>query len=492
MSDYHAYLLPHPPLALPAIGRGEERKIAKTLSAMDKVAAEIAAFAPQTIIFISPHATVYGDYFHISPGKGATGDFARFGFGDIKMTVEYDEKLAAEITRAAEAHSIPAGTDGARDPSLDHGVMVPLWYIRQRYTDFKIVRISPSGLDAEAHYNMGQCIAEACVKKEGGISLTKPHGEERDISPPRIVLIASGDLSHSLADRGPYAFTPEGPVFDKIVCDAFSSGDLQALFDKALPLRKKAAECGLAPCMILAGFFHGMRVKSRLLSYEGPFGVGYAVAAVDASPEEHSRPALPGCDCSANAALPLDATQYTSTRSIPKTLSPVCPCPYLSLARHALENRVLGKPASLPPCLPPELTDRQAGAFVSLHKHGQLRGCIGTIAPTCDNIALEIMQNAVSAGLRDNRFNPITPDELPHLTYKVDILSAPEPIASPGELDVKRYGVIVTSGYRRGLLLPNLDGINSVEQQIIIAMQKAGIRTTDPVELERFEVVRYE
>jgi AmmeMemoRadiSam system protein A/AmmeMemoRadiSam system protein B len=428
MSIIRAYLLPHPPLALPGIGRGEEQKINKTLAAMDEAAHEIARLAPETIIFITPHGTVYGDYFHISPGKGAEGDFARFGAAEIGLSVEYDGELAERIARMAAENDIPAGFEGARDASLDHGVMVPLWYIRQRYTDFKALRISPSGLSPEAHYNMGRCIATA-VKKPA-------------------VLIASGDLSHKLADRGPYGYAPEGPAFDKTICDIFQTGDFQALFDKALPLREKAAECGLAPCMMLAGCFHGRETHTRLLSYEGPFGVGYGVAAVKS-------------------------------------------CPYRSLARHALESRVRGIAPSLPPDLPPKLTDRQAGAFVSLHIGGQLRGCIGTIAPTCDNLALEIMQNAVSAGLRDNRFDPVAPDELPHLRYKVDILSAPESISGPDELDVRRYGVIVTSGYRRGLLLPNLDGITSVAQQLSIARQKAGIGEAAPVTMERFEVVRY-
>jgi AmmeMemoRadiSam system protein A/AmmeMemoRadiSam system protein B len=453
MSLLRAYLLPHPPLALPGIGRGQERQITKTLDALDEAAAEIAALAPETIIFITPHAMAYGDYFHISPGESAEGDFARFGAGEIKLAVAYDREMANEIARVAEANDIPAGQaqrGGSRDASLDHGAMVPLWYIQKRHADFKAVRISPSSLDPQAHYRMGRCLAAAAK------------GLKR-----KTVLVASGDLSHRLADGGPYGYAPEGPAFDRIVCDAFTSGDLQTLFDKAHPLRDKAAECGLSPCMMLAGCFDGMEIETRLFSYEGPFGVGYAVASAQAGKASRV---------------------------------PVA-CPYRDLARHALESRVLGIKPCLPPDLPPELTNRQAGAFVSLHiahksqgdppLSGQLRGCIGTILPTCDNLALEIMQNAVSAGLRDNRFNPVTPEELPYLTYKVDVLAAPEPVSGPEALDVKRYGVIVTQGYRRGLLLPNLDGIDSVAMQIAIAKQKAGISETAPVALERFEVVRY-
>ena len=137
------------------------------------------------------------------------------------------------------------------------------------------------------------------------------------------------------------------------------------------------------------------------------------------------------------------------------------------------------------------MLSKRAGTFVSIHKNGALRGCIGTIAPTCNSIAEEILQNAISAGTNDPRFPMITTDELPWLEISVDVLSEPEPISSTDKLDVKRYGVIVTSGHKRGLLLPNLDGIDNVNQQINIACQKAGIPAGEEIELQRFEVVRH-
>ena len=133
----------------------------------------------------------------------------------------------------------------------------------------------------------------------------------------------------------------------------------------------------------------------------------------------------------------------------------------------------------------------RAGAFVSIHKHGKLRGCIGTIEATAGNVAEEIIRNAVSAATRDPRFNPVTEDELKWLEINVDVLGSPERISSVSELDVKRYGVIVTCGYKRGLLLPDLEGVDTPEQQVAIAMQKGGIREGEPYTLERFEVVRH-
>jgi AmmeMemoRadiSam system protein A len=128
---------------------------------------------------------------------------------------------------------------------------------------------------------------------------------------------------------------------------------------------------------------------------------------------------------------------------------------------------------------------------VSLKKHGRLRGCIGTISPVEPSVAEEIIRNAVSAGTGDPRFDPVEEDELDSLVYSVDVLGDAENISSMDELDAKRYGVIVTKGYRRGLLLPNLEGVDTPEQQVAIALQKAGIPANDKYSMERFEVVRH-
>ena len=165
---------------------------------------------------------------------------------------------------------------------------------------------------------------------------------------------------------------------------------------------------------------------------------------------------------------------------------------YVRLARASVESWVkYHVELDVPDDLPSDMLSRSAGTFVSIHKLGQLRGCIGTIAATQDNIAKEIIQNGISACSRDPRFDPITEDELKFLDISVDVLGDTEDIDSPDKLDVKRYGVIVSHGYKRGLLLPNLDGVDTIEQQIDIARQKGGIREDEPYTLQRFEVVRH-
>ena len=170
-------------------------------------------------------------------------------------------------------------------------------------------------------------------------------------------------------------------------------------------------------------------------------------------------------------------------------IEPVHPLP--RLAKDAVEAYVLERAIISPPLDPaPEMRER-AGVFVCLKRRGELRGCIGTFEPAEGNVALEVIRNAIAAATRDPRFPPVSPSELPTLHYTVDVLTPPERILAPDDLDVKRFGVIVQSGARRGLLLPDLDGVDSVAQQIEIACRKAGIAAGQPMQLFRFEVRRY-
>jgi len=164
---------------------------------------------------------------------------------------------------------------------------------------------------------------------------------------------------------------------------------------------------------------------------------------------------------------------------------------FVSLAKDTVEEFIRnGTTIQRPSGLPPE-RETKAGVFVSLKIKGQLRGCIGTFQPTTENVAEEIIQNAISAATRDPRFLPVREEELDDLEYSVDVLSEPEKIKSKKELDPKKYGVIVISGERKGLLLPDLEGVNTIDEQVSIASMKAGIYVGEPVELYRFEVKRY-
>jgi len=165
--------------------------------------------------------------------------------------------------------------------------------------------------------------------------------------------------------------------------------------------------------------------------------------------------------------------------------------PVVKLAKDAVESYVRhGRILNPPQQLTPEMKER-AGVFVSLHRHGELRGCIGTFEPLKSSVAQEIISNAISSATRDPRFLPVEADELDDLEYSVDILTSPEPVSDTDQLDPEKYGVIVESGFRRGLLLPDLEGVDSAEEQIRICRLKAGIARDEEVNLYRFEVRRF-
>lgn len=461
MSMLGAIITPHPPVLLPEVGGGREREIAATDRAMRTAAETVAAWQPDVIIVSSPHTILYRDYFHIAPGDGAVGDMGRFGAPEVRIQASYDTLLREEIIRRAEAEGLHAGTLGQRDPELDHGVLIPLYYLRKAGVRCPIVRMGLSGFSPLDHYRLGKCVQNA-VNALGR----------------RAVFLASGDLSHKLKADGPYGYAPEGPHFDDAVTHTMASGDFLEFLTIDPALCERAAECGLRSFQVMAGALDGLAVEPQLLSHEGTFGVGYAIALFPVTGHDDSR-------CYEKDYL-LAKNDRLATRKANED-------PWVKLARRSLETYVKTgqRLISLPEDLPAEMTTQQAGAFVSLHKNGQLRGCIGTIAPTCENLAWEIVQNAVSACSRDPRFSPVRPDELDELEYSVDVLGAPEPVDSPAALDPKTYGVIVSCGGRRGLLLPDLDGVDSVEAQLSIALQKGGIRENETYKIERFKVVRH-
>ena len=455
-----AFMVPHPPMIVPEVGRGSEKQVEATRAAYGQIAEEAAALKPETVIISSPHATMYTDYFHISPGRGAGGSFARFGAPQVRFKEEYDTELVRVLERLASEAGFPAGTRGERDPELDHGTMVPLYFLRQHCSGFRIVRVGLSGLPLEDHYRLGRLIRQA-VAETGR----------------RAVFIASGDLSHKLQTYGPYGFAPEGPQYDERIMDVCGRAAFGELFDFDETFCERAAECGHRSFVIMAGALDGRAVTARRLSHEDVTGVGYGICTFDPAGPDESRRFLAVREAELERKLG-DIRRRSD--------------PWVTLARQSVESYVRRREVlKVPDGLPKELTDRRAGAFVSIHKHGQLRGCIGTIAPTRDSLAEEIIQNAVSASSRDPRFDPIRPDELKWLEINVDVLGEPEDIASEAKLDVRRYGVIVSRGHRRGLLLPDLEGVDTVRQQVDIARRKAGIGPEEPVRLQRFEVVRH-
>ena len=460
MSVVAAFIMPHPPLIIPQIGRGEEKQIQRTIDSCIKIASIVAKIQPDTIVLASPHAEMYLDYFHIAGGDQANGNFRQFGVPNTCMSVNYDNEFVNKLCELVNLYHFPAGILGEKDAELDHGTMVPLSFINTKFTNYRLVRIGLSDLSPEEHYTFGKMISATTEKLNR-----------------KVVFIASGDLSHKLTADGPYGYAAEGPQFDNEVTECMAKGDFLSFLKFDSTFCESAAECGLRSFWIMSGALDKKSVKAELLSYEGPFGVGYGVASF----------IVIGDDSSRNFDEQFNSFEENRLNNIKRNEDP-----YVKLARYSLEYYVLhGQKSKLPADLPAELLNYKAGVFVSLKKDGQLRGCIGTISPVTKCVADEILRNAISACSEDPRFEPVRKDELGKLVYSVDVLGKAEDIKDKSQLDVKRYGVIVTNGYRRGLLLPDIEGVDNVNQQIEIAKGKAGIGKNEPCSLQRFEVIRH-
>ena len=457
-----AVMVPHPPIAVAEIGKGEEAKIQTTLDSFSAAADYIAAMKPDTIILTTPHAVMYRDWFNVSKGKEAYGDFARYRAKKVSFHVTYDEAFTSRLDELCREESFPAGTAYDNDYELDQGTMVPLYFIRQKYDAFKLVRIGLSGLSLPMHYQLGMLIQKICME-----------------SGKRYLIVASGDLSHCEKEDGPYGFRTEGPEYDARLMRDMGNADFGSLLQYEPAFLEKAQECGHRSFTILGGILDRMKLKATVLSHEATFGVGYGFVIYDVDGTDETRNFLDQYEADARKRH-LDLVNGDD--------------PYIRLAAAAVELWVTShRKLRVPEDLPEELVKKRAGVFVSLHEHGELRGCIGTISAVQKNIAEEIIQNAISSCSRDPRFEPVEPDELPFLELSVDVLKEAEAIADASMLDVKRYGVIVsTDDGRRGLLLPNLDGVDTIEEQISIALRKGGISERESYTMERFEVVRHE
>jgi MEMO1 family protein len=294
----------------------------------------------------------------------------------------------------------------------------------------------------------------------------------------RAVIIASGDLSHKLKDSGPYRFDARGPKFDEWIVDAFENNDLVKVVTADEALCEGAGECGKKSLDIMIGALDGLEITSKVLSYEGPFGVGYGVVALtDPKPSDKAK----RFDEVVQGVLNRRLTRRNREDN------------FVRLARLAIEDYIREqKRVSLPEELKdPELEGPSKGVFVSIKSSGGLRGCIGTTIGTQRSLADEIIHNAIQAATEDPRFPEIEPWELEHLTVSVDVLSKGELVPGVESLDPKTYGVIVESEFRRGLLLPDLEGIDTVEDQVRIALNKAGIKENEPYRIHRFTVERH-
>jgi MEMO1 family protein len=258
---------PHPPILVPEVGGREVEKVSASSSALGRLADEIEKLAVETLVIMSPHSPIYADAFAVKTSPELSGSFAQFGAGTVRIDTTSDLELAESLIGAARSHGLPCEGVGGKGlqargaGELDHGILVPLYFLARRV--YPLVCVSLSMVDFKSHYLLGVAIREA-VEASG-----------RDA-----VFIASGDMSHRLIPGAPAGYSPSGAEFDRTMVEILDSGDYRRLFDLDERMVDSAGECGLRSVFALAGAVDGYARESEVLSYEGPFGVGYLVARV--------------------------------------------------------------------------------------------------------------------------------------------------------------------------------------------------------------------
>jgi len=418
------------------------------LKAMIRRLVDEKAERVEVVGLVSPHA----GYSYSGPVAGATISKVKFkdtfiimgpshtGMGkpfSIMIEGTWETPLGRVEIDSELGHRILASSSYLEEDykahQHEHSVEVQIPFLQYFKPDIKIVPIILAYSTAAIYKEIGKGIAKA----------VKELGRE-------VVIIASGDMTH----YEPYKLAQKKDTQAIEAIIALDEDELTRRFETL-----DISMCAYAPAVSLISAAKELGAKeAELVKYQtsgdilGDYSsvVGYAGIIIKA-----------------------------------KVVHPV-----VKLAKETVETFVREGKVIPTPGLTPEIKKR-AGVFVSIHKFGELRGCIGTFEPTQGNVAKEIITNAISSASRDPRFLPIAPQELKDLTYSVDVLTKPEPVKSKKALDPKKYGVIVKAGMRRGLLLPDLEGVDSVDYQIEICRQKGGIAPDEPVKLYRFEVKRY-
>jgi len=431
-------IAPHPPIMVPEVGRESISSVVDSIEAMAELTKRVIDSGAETVILISPHAPLEIDSFVAYEGPEVTADFSNFSAPEIFFTAPVDEELLNAIKRAAASQNY--AVTALREHELDHGTAVPLYFLQRNGFHGRVVTLGYSFLSNDDHLRFGSCIRKA-IDEVGR----------------RIAFIASGDLSHRLKPHAPAGYNPDAHEFDDQVVEALRSNVPQRIVEIDYSLRKLAGECGYRSMLVAIGACSNLPLACEVLSYEAPFGVGYLVAQLT------------------NQAKP------TAESTPPE------------LARSAVETFIRSGNILTAPESTTGLLASPSPCFVCLKTlDGELRGCIGTIEPARETLAEEIVANAISAAMNDPRFDPVKTAELSNLRYSVDVLFPAEP-AEMKDLDPRVFGVIVEDegGSRRGLLLPDIPGIDNAEQQVEIAARKAGIGRDERIRLWRFKVERF-
>jgi AmmeMemoRadiSam system protein A/AmmeMemoRadiSam system protein B len=469
---------------VPEVGGDSITEVRGSIDAMAEFTRRIIESGAQTVLLISPHAPLDPRAFVAYGGPQLYGDFAKFRAPTTQINFDLDQQLLDAVTTAAAEVQFEVMTLG--DFGLDHGTAVPLYFLDRNGWKGRVVALGYSFRSNQDHLDFGACIRSAVD------TVGRP-----------VALVASGDLSHRLKPEAPAGYHPQAHLFDEQVVEALRQNSANQIVDIDQDLRRMAGECGYRSMLVALGATRGLRDACDVLHYEAPFGVGYLVAQLtNARPENSSDDSADiETDSSWGGAAARESTAVgEADGGRQDACAPSADAPSLpALARLAVETFVLTGKQMPPPASVAGILSARAACFVTIrsksapHVPAELRGCIGTIEPAKPTLAEELIANAIKAATRDPRFGPVSTEELPSLSYSVDVLSATEP-ATFAELNPQIYGVIVEdeAGTSRGLLLPDIEGVDTPAKQVEIAARKAGIPPGTPLRFLRFRVDRYQ
>ena len=435
---------------VPEVGGAAADEVRASINAMRDFTERIIHSGAETVVLISPHAPLAPRAFVAYQEDKLYGSFANFRAPGTEIEVTLDEEMLSAIGQAAREKGYEV--IGIKGHELDHGTIVPLYFLLRNGWHGRVVALGYTFLSNEDHLNFGSCISDAAAARGRTIAF-----------------VASGDLSHRLKPGAPAGYNVDAHLFDEEIVAAIRARAPERIVNIGDGLRRTAGECGYRSMLVALGVASGSHESFEVLNYEAPFGVGYLVAQLVCEPE---------------------AENVQKERETEKASDVLSEADLPALARLAVETFIRDGRQLNPSS---SSFQRRAACFVSIKTlAGDLRGCIGTIEPVKESLEEELIANAISAATRDPRFPPVSLAELANLRYSVDLLSEPEP-ARFEELDPKMYGVIVEdeNATRRGLLLPDIEGVVTTEQQVEIAARKAGIKPGTPLKLYRFRVERF-
>jgi MEMO1 family protein len=447
-----AGLMPHAPILVPGVGRERLTEAHATAAAMTAVAARAVAARPDTVVLVSPHSPRRPGAFGVWQTPRLRGSLGSFGSPEDRVDLPLDRAFVDRLAREAGRRGVRTWAIN-REP-LDHGALVPLCYL------------------TAARWNGPTVVLSLNYSGEGGLeALGQAIVATAQALPRRIAVIASGDMSHRLTRTAPGGYHPDAHRFDEAFIALLREGAFRRLARIDATLQADAGEDVTDSTVVAAAAADYRTDGHRVLSYEGPFGVGYGVAIL-------FEPAGGG----RTETRPGDAAAAVLTRyeDLP------------AIARRAVEAAFAHAADPVPFRAAGLLCERRA-VFVTLRQvAGELRGCRGRLAPMENDLVRETWRCAPAAAFHDHRFPPLTAAELPAVRFSVTVLGEMETVVSPAELDPAVYGVAVAAvDGRRGVLLPAIAGIDSVKEQLAIARQKAGIEPGEWVRLQRFRAQSY-